>query len=112
MKESKQPSLKQLLKPYREQIDQIDDMILELMAIRFGVVKEVAKIKHKSNITAFIGERVAQVRDRCTKQAKKYGMDEGLNRTLYTLIIYQSCATEDLYKHEVEKKLAEKKKKK
>lgn len=101
MKKSKaSPDLiKKLLKPHRAEIDRIDDEILKLLSRRFGVVRKVAKIKIKHDIPAFLGDRVAEVRERAAAQGKKYGIDEQFLRTLYTLIIYQSCATEDLIKY-------------
>jgi chorismate mutase-like protein len=91
--------IKKTLKPYRAEIDSIDDQILKLLGRRFAVVKKVAKVKIKHDIPAFLGDRVAQVRERAAEQGPKYGIDPEFLRTLYTLIIYQSCATEDLIKH-------------
>ena len=104
MKESSPDFIKKTLKPYREQIDKIDDQLLKLLGERFGVVKKVAKVKIKHDIPAFLGDRVAQVRDRAAANGPKYGIDPEFLRTLYTLIIYQSCAIEDLMKHQVKAK--------
>lgn len=104
MKKSSPDFIKKTLKPFRNEIDKLDDQILKLLGKRFGVVKKVAKVKIKHDIPAFLGDRVAQVRERAAAQGPKYGIDPEFLRTLYTLIIYQSCATEDLIKYETKQK--------
>ena len=98
MKEKKQELIKKTLKPYRRKIDRLDDKIYALLGQRFDVVRKVAKIKIKNDIPAFIGDRVDEVRNRAVAGGKKYGIDPDFMHTLYTLIIYESCATEDLIK--------------
>ena len=104
MKESKQQQIKRLLKPYRAEIDRIDDSILELLGKRFGVVRKVARVKIKHDIPSYLGDRVKEVRERNATRADKYGIDPEFLRTFYTMLIYQSCATEDLIKFEAAKK--------
>lgn len=110
MKKIDPSQYKKVLKPYRRKIDQIDDKILKLLGERFGVIRAVAKIKIKNDFPAFIGDRVEEVRNRAVEQAKKYGMDHQFIRTLYTVLIYQSCATEELIKQGYRKKIARRKK--
>ncbi len=98
MKKSSPDFIKQTLKPFRTEIDDIDDQILKLLGKRFDVVKKVAKVKIKHDIPAFLGDRVTQVRERAATNGLKYGIDPDFMRTLYTFIIYQSCAIEDLLK--------------
>lgn len=112
MKKSNPDATKILLAPFRKEIDKIDDQILKLLGQRFGVVKKVAKVKIKHDIPAFLGDRVTQVRERAATNGLKYGIDPDFMRTLYTFIIYQSCAIEDLAKAEAGKKTAEATKKK
>lgn len=106
MKESSPDFIKKTLKPYRAQIDKIDDQLVKLLGERFGIVRKVAKVKIKHDIPAFLGDRVAEVKERAAAQGPKYGIDPEFLRTLYTLIIYQSCATEDLLKYEAKRKKA------
>lgn len=100
--------IKKVLKPFRKEIDSIDDQILKLLGKRFDVVKKVAKVKIKHDIPSFLGDRVNEVRERAAENGKKYGIDPQFLRTMYTLIIYQSCATEDLLKHEAKQKKTKK----
>lgn len=111
MKKSNPDTTKILLAPFRKEIDKIDDQILKLLGQRFGVVRKVAKVKIKHDIPAFLGDRVTQVRERAAINGLKYGIDPDFMRTLYTFIIYQSCAIEDLAKAEAGKKKAKKTKK-
>ncbi|MDE1152360.1 MAG: chorismate mutase [Micavibrio sp.] len=109
MKESNDDFIKKALKPHRKEIDKLDDQILKLLGKRFDVVRKVAKVKIKHDIPSFLGDRVAQVKDRAAAQGPKYGIDPEFLRTLYTLIIYQSCALEDTLKHEEKLKKSRKK---
>jgi len=95
MKESNQQRAKKILKPYRKQIDDLDDQILKLLGTRFGVIRKVAKIKIKYDLPSFLHDRVEEVRDRCVAMGKKYGIEPQFIYVLYSAIIYQSCATED-----------------
>jgi chorismate mutase-like protein len=104
MKESNQERAKKLLKPYRQQIDDLDNQILELLGARFKIVKKVAAIKSKHDIPSFLHDRVVEVRERCAKIGKRYGIDPDFVRILYSTIIYQSCTIEDEIKHRLWKK--------
>lgn len=104
MKKRKQPDAKALLKPYRHQIDTIDDQIMKLMQKRFGVVRKVARIKADNDLPSYISDRVVQVRERNAATARKYGVDPDFTRMLYSLIIYQSCAEEDIIKYAKKRK--------
>jgi chorismate mutase-like protein len=104
MKESNQEQAKRFLKPYRKEIDAIDDQILKLLGARFKIVRKVAKIKSENAIPSFLHDRVVEVRERCAKLGLKYGIDPDFVRILYSTIIYQSCTIEDEIKHELWKK--------
>lgn len=104
MKESDQDRAKKLLKPYRKQIDQLDQQILKLLGKRFDVVRKVAQIKIKYGLPSFLHDRVVEVRERGAKIAKLYGIDPSFARMLYSMIIYQSCATEEAIKEASKKR--------
>lgn len=112
MKKSKAELASELLKSHRAGIDKIDEQILKLLGKRFGIVRKVAKVKIKHDIPSYLGGRVEEVRENAVRNGKKYGIDAQFLRTLYTLIIYQSCATEDILKHEAGQKPKKKKAKK
>lgn len=90
----------QVLKKHRQKIDKIDRQLLKLLGDRFDVVRDVAKVKIKHDIPAFLGGRVNEVRNNAVKLGILYGIDPDFVRTLYTMLIYQSCAEEEVLKHE------------
>lgn len=104
MKERNQERAKKILKPYRIQIDKLDEQILKLLGARFGIVRKVAKIKAKQELPSFLHDRVEEVRNRAVRIGKKYGIDPAFVYGLYSAIIYQSCATEDVIKTKLKKK--------
>lgn len=113
-KESAKPQDKHLLaadvlKKHRQKIDAIDVKLMKLLGQRFGVVRDVAKVKIKHDIPAFLGGRVNEVRNNAVARGKKHGVDSDFVRTLYTMLIYQSCAEEEVLKHAAQVKSAQKK---
>lgn len=92
----------QVLKQHRRKIDKIDTQLLKLLGDRFDVVRDVAKVKIKHDIPAFLGGRVNEVRNNAVKLGILYGIDPDFVRTLYTMLIYQSCAEEEVLKHQAQ----------
>ena len=111
MKERNQDAIKKSLKPFRVQIDALDDEILALLGKRFGIVRKVANIKAVNDFPSYISDRVVQVRERNAKTGEKYGIDPDFVRMLYSLIIYQSCAVEDVIKYDLKQQKAAKEEK-
>jgi chorismate mutase-like protein len=99
---------KQVLRPYRMHIDAIDHRIVDLIAERFAVVRRVAEVKHGYDIPAFIVDRVDEVRENAIRAGVKKGVDRDFLWSLYSLMIYHSCATEE----RIHKKMSAKGKKK
>jgi chorismate mutase-like protein len=99
-----------VLKKHRQKIDKIDVQLMKLLGQRFGVVRDVAKVKIQHDIPAFLGGRVNEVRNNAVAHGKKYGVDPDFVRTLYTMLIYQSCAEEEVLKHEAQQKAQKQKK--
>lgn len=91
-----------VLKKHRLKIDKIDAQLLKLLGDRFDVVRDVAKVKIKHDIPAFLGGRVNEVRNNAVKLGILYGIDPDFVRTLYTMLIYQSCAEEEVLKHQAQ----------
>jgi chorismate mutase-like protein len=84
-----------LLAAHRRRIDALDDDIVRLLAERFEVVREVARIKAAHDIPARIPERMEEVRARNSVHGGKSGVDPALVRRLYDQIVDASCALED-----------------
>src|SRR4051812_1565602 len=104
MKESNQQRARKILKPYREQLDALDNEILKLLGKRFGIIRKVAKIKTKYDLPSFLHDRVEEVRNTRVALGKKYGINPQFVYALYSAIIYQSCGEEDGIKTQMLKK--------
>lgn len=82
------------LRPFRDEIDAIDDQILELLRKRFKVVDNVITHKSRYKIAASLQDRVDAVHDRNVATASKLGVPKDLVSALYTVIIRETCAYE------------------
>ena len=91
--------IKAALRPFRGRIDALDDQIVALLGKRFGIVRRVAELKAAHDFPSYISDRVVKVRERNAKTGQKYGIDPDFMRMLYSLVIYQSCAVEDMIKY-------------
>lgn len=77
----------EILKPYRERIDALDDQIVDLLVERVSVVREVANVKAQENISVVLTDRVNEVCERNAKRAEIKGLDGNLVRDLYIRLI-------------------------
>jgi len=91
----------EILKPYRDRIDALDDQIIDLLAKRVDVIREVGVLKFRENIPSVLQDRVDAVRERNAARAEERGVDPDLIRTLYAQLIAYSCALEDSIKAEL-----------
>jgi chorismate mutase len=85
----------EILKPYRKRIDDLDDRIIDLLAERIDVIREVAALKTELGIPAVLQDRVDEVRERCIARGVEKGLDADFVRDLYVRIISYSCDLED-----------------
>lgn len=91
----------EIMKPYRDRIDALDDQIVDLLIERLGVVREVAKTKSYHNIPAVIEERIAEVIDRAGDRVEdtikgEQGEDDADRiREIYALIVVICCDLEE-----------------
>ncbi|PZQ45353.1 MAG: chorismate mutase [Micavibrio aeruginosavorus] len=84
------------LKPLRAKIDALDDQIIDLLAERMDVVREVGATKARENITLIQSDRVNEVRERCAERGAKKGVNPELIRKIYTAIIDEAHQMEQL----------------
>lgn len=89
-----------ILKPYRTRIDALDDQIVDLLAKRMDIVREVGDVKSRENIATVQQDRVVEVRERCAERGAKKGLNPGMVRKIYTAIIDEA--------HEIEQALSSK----
>jgi chorismate mutase-like protein len=88
---------KALLAPYRAKIDTLDAQIVALLGERFGVIREVAKLKAERGIAPILPERVEQVVQHAREKAEKSGLDPKLAEQIYRIIIDTACKEEEEY---------------
>lgn len=79
------------LKPYRARIDAIDDQIVDLLAQRLDVIREVGDLKAAKNIPPILQDRVDEVLDRTAARAESKNLDASLVRDLYSKLIRYCC---------------------
>ena len=82
------------LTTFRAHIDEIDDRIVDLLAQRFAIGRQVAGYKLRQGVPVVLPERIAQVKTRCAERGERQGLDRAFVEALYTLIIDQTCETE------------------
>lgn len=85
----------EIMKPFRDRIDALDDQITDLLAARTDIIREVARFKHENGIPAVLQDRVDYVRERAARLAAEKGMDADIVRQIYALLIGYSCDLED-----------------
>ena len=93
------PDTMQLLQPYRERLDALDDQIVDLLARRFAVIREVAELKAARGIPSVLPARVTEVLDRNAATAEAKGLDPAVVRQVYTYLIMHAHEIEDRAKH-------------
>ncbi|WP_144175434.1 chorismate mutase [Pseudomonas sp. Kh13] len=79
---------------HRERIDRIDDQLIDLIAQRLNIIREVADSKKGSSTAVMQPERVRQVVSRCTERGRTLNVPAALIEQLYHAIIEQSCQIE------------------
>ena len=94
----------EILKPYRAQIDALDDQIIDLLVQRTGVIAEVAELKAREGIAPVLQDRVDEVRERAIARAVQKGMDGDIIRDIYTRLIAFSCQLEEDFANSTKQK--------
>lgn len=77
----------EILKPFREKIDSLDDQLVNLLVEREKIVHQVAAMKEEYGLSVVQHDRVDEVIERVGEKAKKLGGTEEHIRQLYKLII-------------------------
>ncbi|MDE3959048.1 chorismate mutase, partial [Glaesserella parasuis] len=62
------------LNPIREQIDQVDQQLIELLSKRLSLVAEVGKIKHRHGLPIYAPEREASMIAARRQEAESQGI--------------------------------------
>ncbi len=90
----------EILKPHRARIDALDDQIIDLLAQRMDIVREVGGIKAREHIAPVQAGRVEQVCNRCAEMGAQKGLNPDMVRKIYMAIIDEA--------HDMERAIANK----
>ena len=82
--------MSELLKPYRDQIDQLDVQILNLLAQRFEIVRNVGHLKSNKDITIIQSQRAQEVVDHVITIAKEKNIPADLVKNFYLNMIEEA----------------------
>lgn len=85
------------LSELRQQIDDIDDRIIDLLGQRFTIIHQVAKQKQAGNISVMQPSRVNEVKSRCKMRAQHKSLREHFVDSLFQAIIDEACWVESNY---------------
>lgn len=72
---------------FRAQIDAIDTALVDLLAQRFDVVRQVGEFKRIRNMDAVQPVRAQAVKDSAVSMGVQQGLDEAFMRKLYDALI-------------------------
>ncbi len=83
------------LATFRERIDRVDEQLLDALAERIAICRDVAGWKREQGIPMMQPDRVAAVEERWAELAAGRGLDAGFARTLAHAVIAEGCRVED-----------------
>lgn len=86
--------MQELLK-FRKELDEIDQRLIDTLADRFAVCRQVAEYKAEHDIPMMQPGRVLEVKNKAVQRALPAGLTERFARDLYDLIIAEACRMED-----------------
>ena len=78
----------------REEIDQLDEQLWEVIGKRVDVAREIGEWKHAHGEQILQPERYQQVVERCLLQGKQHGLSETLIREVMEALHKESVRVE------------------
>lgn len=78
------------LKPYRQQLDSIDDELISLLARRFDISRQIGCYKHLQNLAILQPERYKSIADGMVAKGAAQGISEKCIRTIFETIHAES----------------------
>ncbi len=85
----------EIMKPFRNRIDELDDKIVDLLAARTDIIREVGQFKFENNIPAVLPSRIDEVKERVAARAENKEFNADLIRQIYSTLIGYSCNLEE-----------------
>lgn len=83
------------LAPIREQIDQVDQQLIELLSKRLSLVAEVGKIKHQHGLPIYAPDREAAMIEARRQEAEKQQISGDLIEDILRRVMRESYASEN-----------------
>ena len=80
----------------RERIDELDTMLVEVIAERMQTCVEIAQLKRKGQIPMMQPGRLAHVRAKSINEGRMRGLDADFIHRLIDVLVAESCRLEDL----------------
>ncbi len=78
----------------REQIDTIDAQVVELLANRFNIVKQIALVKAAHQMPVLASARIKKVKERVGILATSKGLGAEIVKRIYETIHNEACLIE------------------
>ncbi|MFB7173625.1 chorismate mutase [Streptomyces sp. NPDC056254] len=85
----------EVLRPFRERLEALDQQLAELVAARLAVCCEVAEAKRANGIPMMQPQRVTAVREAYAARGERLDLSPDFMRSLATLLIDEACRLED-----------------
>ena len=92
------------LNEIRRKIDEIDNKILELIAQRNSLAKDIAEIKSQLGISIEDKEREKYKYDKIRKLCKEHNVDENIGKTIFEILIEHNKALQRKYLEKTQNK--------
>lgn len=83
------------LEELRRRLDDLDEQLVEVLAQRLNVCREVAAVKAAEHIPMMQSARVAEVKRRAARNGRARGLGEAFVAALYDLVVAEACRIED-----------------
>jgi chorismate mutase-like protein len=80
---------------FRKELDELDRRLIDTLAERFAICRQVAEYKAEHQIPMMQPGRVQEVKKRAAERAAAAGLAERFALELYDLIISEACRMED-----------------
>ena len=96
--------MKERLNEIRKKIDEIDSKILELIAQRNSLAKDVAEVKNQLGIPINDPDREKYIYDRIRKLCKEHNVDENIGIKIFQILIEHNKALQKQYLEETQNK--------
>ena len=89
------PEFQKSLNLYRDEIDQIDSELFELLGRRMDICEKIGTVKKENNVAILQSNRWGAIRDRILSQASKYNLSEEFLKTVLEAIHIESISRQN-----------------